>query len=119
MTKKIHKGFVSLIATAMLATFMLPLSASAGDLSETYNGSFASDFSFSKSADSGNATLVYGFNTVAINEDIAWANHNLYSHYASLTNGNGVHNGPIKPPGEWSKIEVTHSGTSVTYHCYW
>lgn len=69
------------------------------------------------SGDSGRASLTYGYNTFLINEDYAWANHSTKKHYASLTNGNGGFSGPNKSKGSVSKIEVRHSGSTVTYKC--
>jgi hypothetical protein len=117
MKTSLRKISISIIALAMMTIAALPLNASAGDLSRTYSGQFTTAWSLT--ASSGAASLTYGYNTVAINEDFAWANHNTAEHFASLTNGSGIHNGPVKPAGTVSTIEVTHSGSSVTYHCYW
>jgi len=67
--------------------------------------------------DSGKASLVYGYNTFLINEDYSYANHSDNAHYASLRNGNGSFSGPNKSAKSESKIEVTHSGSSITYMC--
>jgi hypothetical protein len=117
MAKFIQKSTICLLALVMVATIALPLSASAGDLTRTYDGQFTTEWEYTVT--SGNASLTYGYNTTAINEDYAWANNSNASHFASLTNGTGVHNGGTKNAGTVSKIEVRHNGSSVEYHCYW
>jgi hypothetical protein len=120
MKKPLRKFFGCTLAMALIVTVVLSLSASAGELSKTYYGQF--DTAWELTATSGTpltASLTYGYNTLFINEDYAWANNTNVSHFASLTNGNGVHPGPAKSAGNVSRIEVTHNGSSVEYHCYW
>jgi hypothetical protein len=117
MTKSIRKSTICLLALVMIATIVLPLSASAGDLSTTYSGQFTT--AWECTITSGNASLTYGYNTAWINEDYAWANHSNAEHFASLSNGTGVHNGFTQAAGVVSKSEVTHNGSTVEYHCYW
>lgn len=89
----------------------------AANLSRTYSGQFTNDWS--KVVSYGVAELEYGFNTWLINEDTCYANNNNSNHYAKIRNGSGVHVGSSKSAGSWSKIEVQHSGSTVTYSCEW
>ncbi|MBO4617868.1 MAG: hypothetical protein J5717_10960 [Lachnospiraceae bacterium] len=77
--------------------------------------SFSEAWEVSVTGDDGSAVLTYGYNTDWINEDYSWAYHYSKNHYASLTNGKGSFSGSNKDGGKWSKIEVTHNGTSVSY----
>ncbi len=63
--------------------------------------------------------ITYGFNTLFIDEDYCWAEQKQLFHFGTLRNDNGWHDGPIKAPDKVSKIEVTHSGSSIYYACYW
>lgn len=90
---------------------------SAGSISATYDGSFDSAWQLSKR--SGDASLVYGYNTTLINEDYAWAYNTTQTHWAELYNDNGLHSGDEASAGNVSKIEVRHSGKSITYYCIW
>lgn len=82
------------------------LTAHAGSLSKTVSGSNGSK-------------LQYGYNTFLINEDKAYAYHPSASHYAKIKNGNGVHTSRSSFGGQWSKLEVVHSGQTVVYSCEW
>jgi hypothetical protein len=112
-----NKSIVIAATTVILLTIALSMSAYAGDLSKTYSGQFTTAWELTAASDYAN--LTYGFNTDWINEDYAWANNSNASHNASLTNGTGVHPGPAKAAGTVSRIEVTHNGSTVEYHCYW
>lgn len=117
----------SIIVMLSVMLSMMPIQAMASEtvkavregdsISATYNGSFASAWQLSKT--SGNASLVYGFNTTLIDEDYAWAYHSTRSHWAEIHNGNGVHYGDEVTAGNVSKIEVRHNGSSITYYCIW
>lgn len=63
--------------------------------------------------------ITYGFNTFLIDEDYCWAEQKQLFHFGTLRNGKGWHDGPLKAPGNVSKIEVTHNGSSIYYACYW
>jgi hypothetical protein len=119
MTKRIHKGLVSLVATAILASFLLPLSTSAANLTRTYAGPFNTNFEATVWSDNYTALLIYGFNTFAVDEDYALLDHYTASHYVCITNGAGVFCSPVKEPDITASVEVPHSGSSVTYSCYW
>ncbi|SET56154.1 mediterrocin family bacteriocin [[Clostridium] polysaccharolyticum] len=83
---------------------------------EASASSFSKPWERYKSGDNDNAELTYGYNTWAIDEDYAWAKHNTKSHYASLKNGTGWHTGSGKGAGSLSRVDVTHSGSSVSYY---
>ncbi len=104
-----------LIMVGVFATSINTVNAAS--LTRTYSGQFVEDWSYS--ASSSGAELEYGFNTLFIKEDTCYANHNNSRHYARIKNGNGVHVGSSKAAGTWSRIEVTHSGSTVTYSCEW
>lgn len=61
----------------------------------------------------GSSTLVYGYNTFLINEDYSHSNKKYSQAY--LTNANGTHRANAALYTTWSKIEVTHAGTSIVY----
>lgn len=62
---------------------------------------------------------MYGFNIFLIDEDTCYAYNDNARHYAKIRNGNGVHTSSSKKAGRAAKIEVTHSGSSVSYSCEW
>ena len=65
--------------------------------------------------------ITYGYNTTLINEDYTWAQCHVVSeneeHQAYVKNGNGTHKGSFVDHRFVSTIEVTHSGSSITYGC--
>lgn len=112
--KKLQKKVLYCTLIGILSFGILVTTSSAATLSKTAN-SFTSSWELYVTGDSGRANLTYGYNTWIIKEDYAWANHSTKSHFASLTNGKGSFSGPNKKKKSLSKIEVTHSGSSVTY----
>ncbi len=127
MTKAIKKWVQVASVVIMLAVVlgMVPIHAMANEavttdtdrsISASYSGSFSSPWKLSRSK--GSASLVYGYNTLFINEDYAWAYHTSLLHWAELKNTDW-HNGPMATAGNVSKCEVTHEGTYVSYYCMW
>lgn len=94
------------------------LTAHAGSVSKTVTSNFTSAWDKTVSGSNG-SKLQYGYNTVLINEDKAYAYHPSASHYAKIKNGNGVHTSRSSFGGQWSKLEVVHSGQTVVYSCEW
>lgn len=116
MSKKNYKLILNLLLVVIFCfTFISPVSATS--LEAKYSSSFANAWERYTSGDSNKASLTYGYNTTAINEDYAWANHSTKSHYSSVKNSNGWHTGPSEKSKSISKIEVKHSGSSLTYRC--
>ncbi len=94
------------------------LTAHAGSVSKTVTSNFTS--AWEKTATGSNGSkLQYGYNTVLINEDTAYAYHPSASHYAKIQNGKGAHTSRSSFGGQWSKLEVVHSGQTVIYSCEW
>ena len=60
-------------------------------------------------------TMKYGYNTTWINEDWTHTKHPDIATTAKVKNSNGTHVGSKAGSGNWSKIEVRHSGTSLSY----
>lgn len=58
--------------------------------------------------------MEYGYNTAWINEDYTHTKHNSTGHTAIVQNANGSHSNS-DGAGNWAEIEVTHSGSSITY----
>lgn len=79
--------------------------------------SFSSDWQ--STAYAGDASLTYGYNTVLINEDFAWANHSTRDHTAEVKNDKGAFGSSKQPKGKVAKIEVSHKGISVQYQNTW
>lgn len=69
----------------------------------------------SVTCDGGRGVLTYGYNVRSINEDYAHAYHSTKGHYAYVKNGRGSFSGSNVGKGKWSKIEVRHNGTKITY----
>lgn len=105
---------LSILTLALGILFLKAPPAMAGSLSRTYSGQFVEPWS--KVVTNEVATLEYGFNTLFIKEDTCYAYHTGSRHYAKIRNGNGVHVGSAKAAGQWSKIEVTHSGHKSITH---
>jgi hypothetical protein len=113
--KKVLSGVLAGVMACSI--LVMPSSVEAASFAKTYKGQFSNDWS--KVAKSGKAKIEYGFNTFAINEDTCYANHSGAQHYAQIRNGKGVYPGNSKKAGTVSKLEVTHSGSTVTYACIW
>lgn len=111
------KSVLSIMALTLMVFTLVAPKAYAGSLSRSYSGQFTK--SWMDEATSGSAQLEYGFNTWLINEDVSYANHSGASHNAKIVNGNGVHTSRSKSAGNWSNLEVQHSGSSVSYYCEW
>jgi len=89
-----------------------------GSIYRTSSGkSFDSDWQ--ASAYSGNATLIYGYNTVLINEDYSHAYHTSMDHAAIVGNDNGAFMSSRKAAGKEASIEVRHKGASIEYQNSW
>lgn len=104
----------SIVLSISLASF-------AGAVTRTYSGSFSDDWTKSVETNINGSTdvLTYGFNTFLINEDFAYSLYYGDYHRSKVSNGNGSHYGQQKQAGEWSDIEVRHSGSSITYSSIW
>lgn len=119
----IHKKgrlFIAVICMVFLSAFgsaFASMNVSAAQLSATNPRSFDEPWERYLSGDNGKASLKYGYNEFAFNEDYAWATHATKNHYASIYNGNGWHTGSNKGANGVSKIEVRHKGSSVSYYC--
>lgn len=62
------------------------------------------------------ATMIYGFDTVGIDEDYTWTQSLSYSNQAVVYNEDkGTCYGSIKKDSSYSKIEVTHKGYKQEY----
>ena len=76
------------------------------------------DHSFSSSwqaADSGTDWVIeYGFDKFLIDEDYAHTLHNSLHHTATVTNANGSYSDDAGA-GNWAKVDITHSGATVSY----
>ena len=118
MSKKPRISLLVFILTLMLIISTTSNAASVLSTSST-GQSFVDSWERYASGDSGNAYLTYGFNTFLINEDYSWAKHNTDSHYAGVSNNNGIFTGPAKAAGSTSKIEVRHSGLLIKYYNYY
>lgn len=94
------------------------LTAHAGSVSRTVTSNFTSAWEKTVNGSNG-SKLQYGYNTVLINEDTAYAYRPSASHYAKIKNGKGVHTSRSSFGCQWSKLEVVHSGQTVIYSCEW
>lgn len=120
------KKAIMILSIVMLITLSFTTVAMAATTVQSYtNGShtFSKDWSETKTKTHNGAkcVLTYGFNTFLINEDIAYAYTDGGRHHSRIinNNGNSTHDGPTKVANEWSDIEVTHRGNSVTYRQIW
>lgn len=57
----------------------------------------------------------YHYNTFLINEDVCDTYYTGGQHFSRIKNGAGTKEGPSKAAREWSDLEITHSGNTVTY----
>lgn len=112
-------SFISLSLFACLLTFLLfPKFAFAGSVSKSAS-SFDSAWELYASSADGKANMTYGFNTYAIHEDYVHGIHSTLSHYSALNNGSGWHTGTGKDAGKYSNVDVTHSGSYVSYYLFY
>lgn len=77
---------------------------------------FKSDWQLYKYSGTNAGKLVYGYNTWAVNEDYAIATHSKNRHQAQIRNGNGYHSAWTVDAGQTSRIDVVHSGSTVSYY---
>lgn len=115
MKKGLKKAIV-LTLGVLLSSSLLHQSVSAASQTVTYSGTFSRTWSKVMIANEGQGRLEYGFDTFLFDEDFAKAYHTTMGHYARLDNGSGEHIGPMRNPGETSKIEAIHSGKKVKYY---
>lgn len=91
------------------------VSSTADAASQAYS---STGHSFSKAweatGEGTNWVMTYGYNTTLINEDYTHTLHNTTSHTAIVKNANGNYSSDGSK-GNWAKIEVTHSGSSIQY----
>lgn len=113
MRKILTKAVAGLMVAAMVASTNLT-TAEAYSITNGSRG-FKKAWELSVTTDGGKGILKYGYNTTFINEDYAHAYHSTKSHYAYLKNGKGSFSGSNKAKKKWSKIEVTHNGSKITY----
>lgn len=112
-----RKKYTNVVAGIVLASVMMvgnTINTNAFSITNDGKG-FSKAWELSVTSDDNKAILKYGFNTFAINEDYAHAYHSTKSHYAYLKNGKGSFSGKNKGSGSWSKIEITHKGSSIVY----
>lgn len=99
----------------MVTTFVTSTSKAMAFSITNEKKTFDKAWELSVTSDNSKAVLTYGYNTFAINEDYAHAYHSSKKHYAYVKNSNGSFAGSNVRDGKWSKIEVTHKGSSITY----
>lgn len=120
---KSNKIFKRIMTSALVLTMVMALSISsfAGSISRTYSGSFASDWmnSVDSMENGSKVVLTYGYNTSFINEDMAYSLYYGAEHRSKIRNGSKTAYGPKQRAGEWSDLEIRHSGSSVTYYSTW
>lgn len=62
--------------------------------------------------------LCYGYDTVLVNEDYAWARSGFYNHKAQVKNGNGTKTSGVasaSTSSHWVEAELAHKGESPSY----
>ena len=122
--KRILTGILSLaFCFSMLFAMSATASASgsgegAGGIWAIYDGSFSKAWQLYHSGDSGRASLTYGYNTFAVHEDYAWANHSTKKHRAAVARNNQTYKGTEKVAGTVSKKEIPHMTPEVAYYCF-
>lgn len=113
MKKKIISATLAFGMGILLMGFSNTSIVSAANYSTT-NGSHGFDSAWESTAYfAGDSKLVYGYNTFLVNEDYSHSNKKYSQAY--LTNSNGTHKAMAAFNTTWSKIEVRHAGSSVTY----
>lgn len=113
-------SFILAAATVVCANDVMPMAAPENCISGNSSGHGFTE-AWEASTSEGDAHLTYGFNTMFVDEDYAWADHATEMHWASIKNGNEEWHTPILPSlaGFTSKVEVEHAGTRVYYACEW
>ncbi|MCI9596154.1 MAG: hypothetical protein HFE75_02445 [Firmicutes bacterium] len=115
---------LSLLALfAIFCTSVVPVNAANYDLKKSVSNKFSKTWTLTATDTNNKNTyclkLIYGFNTRAINEDIACASASVVNkgkkHRAIIKNSNGTHYGPERPYTGDSHKEVRHKGKTVTY----
>ncbi len=113
--------FSMLFAMSATASATHYTGSNANSIYAFYSNSFTNPWRLYHTGDSGRASLTYGYNTFAINEDYAWANHSTKTHHAMVSrvggSSQGAFNGPSRPAGTVAKKEITHMSPEVFYHC--
>ena len=74
---------------------------------------FKSDWKLTKYGK--DSKLTYGYNTVLINEDFAWAYHSKREHSAIVSNKRRAFMSSKKKKKKTAKIEVRHKGSYIQY----
>ena len=111
------KRLMRTISCAVMTVTMFTVSTTSVMAYSITNGGkgFSSAWERSVTSDGGKAILKYGFNKFAVDEDYAHAYHSTKRHYAYVKNSNGSFSGSNANSKRWSKIEVRHKGSSITY----
>jgi hypothetical protein len=95
--------------------------AEASSLSRTSEGqTFERAWRLTATNSAGTASLTYGFNTWAIDEDYSWSTHHTVRHHAWLRNSRGLHSGTSSSANSRSRVDVRHGGgVTITYGMSW
>ncbi|MCR5665566.1 MAG: hypothetical protein K6G01_01935 [Eubacterium sp.] len=108
-----RRKIIALMLTVLVMVSTCVMNVSAKEY-ETDNGKHKFNKAWEVSKRFGNEKkFVYGFNTIAIDED--YAHSNLKYSQAYLVNANGKFRANANLHSKWSKIEVTHKGNVVLY----
>lgn len=111
--KKFRNLTLLTLIAALLLTPPLKTVVKADSITTSSAGhTFTSDWEEQYSVQ-GDKVFKYGYNTFLINED--YAHCNVKYSRTELTNARGTFYANAALFTTWSKIEVTHSGTYVTY----
>lgn len=114
MLKKKILCFVLVVLTLLVVA--TPASAYSTTITRTSSGSFSKAWEAYTGAS--NWTMIYGFNTTAINEDYTHGNHSSKWHIVRVKNANGTFSN-YDNAGDWAKKEVRHAGTNIRYIMEW
>lgn len=109
------KKFVTVIILVCMCFCILSNSVFAAGtifMSATANNKFTDAWELTKI--SGTSKMVYGFNTLLINEDYTYTYHKTKNHSATVSNSNTTNYDNVGAD-QWARIEATHAGSSVTY----
>ena len=107
------KKITALLLVVMFLAIVIAEPASAA--SSTYSSTGRGFSQAWEATASGTSWLIkYGYNTAWINEDYTHTYHSSKSHVAIVSNANGSFT-DYDIGGYWAGIEVTHSGSYVTY----
>lgn len=107
----------SILLLVVVGVFSISSSAFAAKIERTSAGKgFSKAWESSVNGGSGDNTytMIYGFNKYAIDEDYCHTYHNSLGHTAILTNATNTFSNSDKA-GKWARVDVIHSGNSVTY----